>query len=194
MQWNTGGFSEYPYNGSLPDSWNTGGFGLALFNGIQLPKYLNTEPSYFEFKGNASFSLLDRALNTKLKPVKDTDPINTVLSADRIIKTNSLYSKSVFSGIKFVTNRQPMVLEGMALSFKVIPIKLRLSMEISMFMTLSLSEQDKKDIAAAIINTTQLTPVKAELVGQILPSATDIANVIVNNPKTLTVAKFVGLK
>jgi hypothetical protein len=70
----------------------------------------------------------------------------------------------------------------------------RAVLEVDMFTQSPISEQDKQDIANAIINATKTIPIEAKIVEQTVAVTSQIAEAVVNDPKTLTTAKFLGLK
>lgn len=196
MLWNEGGYGVTPFGGVEPNTWNAGGFGEGGFNGtgLYLPRYLNT----------VAASIILESLETKLATnrILGSNPVNiqihssypTSLLVNRYVTLKGANLIAAFKEAQLNTKRLPLILSSNPALLSITGKNTRIMMEMEMIINSILTEQDKKDIAAAVIAATQINPVKAESINQSGLTVAEIANAVANNPKILTVAKFVGLK
>lgn len=154
-----------PVNG-----WGMGGFGDAFFGGIAT-KTMDAESGALVLQSQVSLFNLARCIRA------DSGALQIV--------GNDALLNAVRTLLAFTANSAAFLITG---------FNVRAILEANMFIHSSISAQDKQDIADAIINAAKVSPIEAKTVVQTVEVTNQIGEAVVNNPKTLTTTKFLGLK
>jgi hypothetical protein len=154
-----------PVNG-----WGIGGFGDAFFGGIAT-KTIDADSGTLALQSQ-----------------------NTLLALALLIKADSGGFQTTGNSALLNALRNLSAFNLNSAAFLINGFNSRALLEVDMFIQSPISAQDKQDIANAIINATKTIPIEAKIVEQTVAVTSQIAEAVVNDPKTLTTAKFLGLK
>ena len=195
MTWNQSGFGNIPFSGAEKGSWDTGKFNGAIFGGSDgLPRYLHALDGAVFLEGAGSTTYFTRVLTAPEATITADFGSATRVVASRQMGAGSFAVQAVVNDIAMSTKRLPLLFDMAGCNFVLDGGSTRIALEMNMLISAPLSVHDKNEIAAAVIAASMVSPIKADLLSQAIPTASEIAEAVTNNAKTLTISKFLGLK